>query len=150
MMDGVSGVSFAVWAPSARRVSVVGDFCNWDGRRYPMRQMGSSGVFELFLPGIGPGTLYKYEIKTADGAIRLKSDPLAFAMQRPPEAASRVVTSSHVWGDQAWMRQRRHRDPLREPLGRLRGWRAAHASARAGGGVGAAARRARDARAGLR
>ena len=64
VQDGVDGVRFAVWAPRARRVSVVGDFCDWDGRRLPMRRLGTSGVFELFVPGVGRGALYKYEIKT--------------------------------------------------------------------------------------
>ncbi len=115
-IDGVRGVSFAVWAPGARRVSVVGEFCGWDGRLLPMRQMGTSGVFELFVPGIDSGTLYKYEIKTQEGAIRLKADPFAFSMEVPPETASRVFESSYAWRDQAWMEQRRHRDLVREPM----------------------------------
>ena len=115
-IDGVDGVAFAVWAPNARRVSVVGDFCGWDGRLLPMRQMGSSGVFELFVPGIAPGTLYKYEIKTAEGAIRIKTDPFAFAMEPPPGHAARVYASSHRWNDERWMATRKDRDPLREPM----------------------------------
>jgi 1,4-alpha-glucan branching enzyme len=115
-VDGVDGVAFAVWAPNARRVSVVGDFCAWDGRLLPMRQMGSSGIFELFVPGIGPGALYKYEIKTREGALRLKTDPFAFAMEPPPGTASRVAASAHEWGDDEWMAQRAGADPTREPL----------------------------------
>ena len=115
-LDGVDGVAFAVWAPNARRVSVVGDFCGWDGRLYPMRQLGISGVFELFVPGVRPGALYKYEIKTRSGMLRLKTDPLAFAMEAPPGTASRVVASEHQWGDAAWMAARATRDPVREPL----------------------------------
>jgi 1,4-alpha-glucan branching enzyme len=116
-IDGVTGVAFAVWAPSARRVSVVGDFCRWDGRLLPMRQLGHSGVFELFLPGVQEGALYKFEIKTADGAIRLKTDPFARAMEVPPGTAARVVDSSYTWGDDAWFEARRaHRDPPREPM----------------------------------
>lgn len=98
-MDGVEGVAFAVWAPNARRVSVVGDFCGWDGRLYPMRQMGSSGVFELFIPALKSGGSYKYEIKCADGHLRLKADPFAFAAQIPPGTASIVHHSSHRWNE---------------------------------------------------
>jgi 1,4-alpha-glucan branching enzyme len=84
-------------APNARRVSVVGDFCGWDGRLLPMRALGSSGIFELFVPGVEPGALYKYEIRTRGGELRLKSDPVGFAMEPPPGSASRVVASSHAW-----------------------------------------------------
>ncbi len=115
-VDGVDGVAFAVWAPNARRVSVVGDFCRWDGRILPMRVLGSSGIFELFVPGAVPGALYKYEVKTREGALRLKADPFAFSMEVPPGTASRVVASSYVWGDGAWMEGRQSRDPLREPM----------------------------------
>jgi len=115
-VDGVDGVSFAVWAPNGRCVSVTGDFCGWDGRLFPMRQMGSSGVFELFIPDLKPGMLYKYEIKTQDGAIRLKSDPYAQAMEGPPGNASRVVASSYVWEDSEWMQSRVGRDLIREPV----------------------------------
>ncbi|MGH7895720.1 MAG: GlgB N-terminal domain-containing protein, partial [Candidatus Binatia bacterium] len=116
-IDGVAGTAFAVWAPNARRVSVVGDFCRWDGRLFPMRQLGSSGVFELFVPGVGPGAVYKYEISTPQGAIRLKTDPVAAALERPPSTASRVVAeSTYAWGDQAWMDARRTRNWSREPV----------------------------------
>jgi 1,4-alpha-glucan branching enzyme len=115
-LEGVSGVAFAVWAPSARRVSVIGDFCFWDGRLFPMRQMGSSGIFELFVPGVGVDEFYKYEIKTQEGAIRVKTDPFAFAMETPPGTASRIVVSSYQWKDAAWMRERASRDPTREPV----------------------------------
>ena len=115
-VDGVDGTAFAVWAPSARRVSVVGDFCGWDGRVFPMRTLGSSGVFELFVPGVSPGALYKFEIKTRDGALRLKTDPFARAMELPPGSASRVSASSYRWGDEAWLAERARRDPVREPL----------------------------------
>jgi len=114
--DGVNGVSFAVWAPGARSVSVVGEFCQWDGRIFPMRSLGSSGVFELFVPGVSPGALYKYEIKTQIGALRLKTDPFAFAMEAPPGTASRVTMSRYQWGDADWMKQRAVRDVRREPL----------------------------------
>lgn len=84
-VDGIRGVSFAVWAPNARRVSVVGDFCQWDGRTYPMRMLGSSGVWELFVPDVEPGALYKYEILTREESIRLKTDPYAAKMEQFPE-----------------------------------------------------------------
>ena len=76
VMDGVSGVSFAVWAPNAMRVSVVGDFCRWDGRYFPMRLLGKSGVWEIFIPGLRDGLCYKYEIVPRHGAMRLKTDPV--------------------------------------------------------------------------
>jgi 1,4-alpha-glucan branching enzyme len=115
-VDGVSGTAFAVWAPSAARVSVVGDFCGWDGRVFPMRSLGSSGLWELFLPGVDAGALYKYELKDASGRVALKADPLARAMQLPPETASVVTRSSYTWGDEAWMTARPERDPVRLPM----------------------------------
>ncbi len=115
-VDGVQGVSFAVWAPNARRVSVVGAFCGWDGRRYPMRSLGASGVFELFIPGIGAGELYKYEILTAEGMIRLKGDPYAQSMQLSPDTESRVYQSKFAWSDDDWMQRRPARDPIHEPM----------------------------------
>ncbi|HET6343424.1 MAG TPA: 1,4-alpha-glucan branching enzyme, partial [Myxococcota bacterium] len=114
-LEGVAGVAFAVWAPNAERVSVVGDFCGWDGRRYPMRSLGRSGVFELFIPGLDVGTLYKFEILGADGEVRLKTDPMATAMEIPPDTASRVTASSYAWGDGAWREKVRGRDARREP-----------------------------------
>ena len=78
VIDGVPGTSFAVWAPNARRVSVVGEFNGWDGRYHPMRLLGASGVWELFVPGVGEGTLYKYEIQNAQGDLTLKTDPFGF------------------------------------------------------------------------
>ncbi|HXJ36579.1 MAG TPA: 1,4-alpha-glucan branching protein GlgB [Candidatus Eisenbacteria bacterium] len=117
VIDGVRGTAFAVWAPSARRVSVVGDFCRWDGRLFPMRQLGASGVFEIFVPGVEAGAVYKYEILTPQGTIRLKTDPLAAALEHPPRTASRVVAeSTYAWGDAAWMDARRTRDWTREPI----------------------------------
>ena len=93
------GTAFAVWAPSARAVSVVGDFNYWDGRIHPMRSLGSSGVWELFLPGVGDGARYKYEILAQDGEIRLKADPVAFETEVPPKTASIVSDPKHEWGD---------------------------------------------------
>src|SRR5437867_2976305 len=119
-MDGIDGVSFAVWAPNARRVSVVGDFCGWDGRIFPMRSMGSSGVHELFVPEIKPGALYKYELVTPEGMIRVKTDPYAFKMEQPPGNASVVQTErTYTWNDDEWMSRRAtkgHYDVLREPV----------------------------------
>jgi 1,4-alpha-glucan branching enzyme len=116
-IEGTAGVSFAVWAPNARGARIVGDFDRWDGRLFPMRSMGASGVWELFVPGIGPGELYKYEIVGADGTLRLKADPLAFAMQVRPETASRVWdTTRFTWTDDAWMADRASRDPYRSPM----------------------------------
>src|SRR5262252_774877 len=116
-LDGEAGVAFAVWAPNALRVSVIGDFCRWDGRLLPMRRLGTSGIFELFVPGAREGQLYKFELLTREGALRVKTDPMARAMERAPGTASRIVsTSSHAWGDGAWMRARREQDPRRRPM----------------------------------
>ncbi len=90
-MEGVAGVRFAVWAPNARRVSVVGDFCCWDGRRFPMRLRRGCGVWEIFLPGVEVGALYRFEILDANGNIQLKSDPYAFAAELRPGTASKVA-----------------------------------------------------------
>jgi 1,4-alpha-glucan branching enzyme len=115
--QGVAGVGFAVWAPNARSVRIVGDFDRWDGRLMPMRSLGASGVWELFVPGIGVGELYKFEILGRDGKLRLKADPFAFAMQVRPETASRVWDpSAHAWTDDDWMRRRGATDPYRSPM----------------------------------
>ncbi len=114
--QGVDGTSFAVWAPAARSVRVVGDFNSWDGRLHPMRTMGTSGVWELFLPGVGAGARYKYEILTAAGAVTLKADPVAFAAEVPPGTASVVSESSHRWGDDAWMNERAATPHLQRPM----------------------------------
>ena len=92
-LEGHRGTSFAVWAPAARSVSVVGDFNNWDGRVHQLRSLGSSGIWELFVPGIGPGSRYKYEIRHGSGPPRLKADPLASAAEQPPANASIVFRS---------------------------------------------------------
>ncbi len=106
--DGIEGVLFATWAPSAQRVSVVGDFNNWDGRRHPMRVRGGSGIWELFIPGLKPGALYKFEIRNRDwGTIHLKSDPYAQQFEIRPSTASIVVSSDpYPWKDQDWMEAR--------------------------------------------
>jgi 1,4-alpha-glucan branching enzyme len=107
-LAGAEGVVFAVWAPNARRVSVVGDFNGWDGRRHPMRKRHEAGVWELFIPGVQRGACYKYEIIGVDGTkLPLKADPLAFAAEVPPSTASRVHgLVSHDWGDDEWVSNR--------------------------------------------
>ncbi len=115
-LDGVQGAAFAVWAPNARRVSVVGDFNGWDGRMLPMRSLGSSGVYELFVPGVGIGAFYKYEIKTQEGALRIKTDPMAKAMELPPGTASCVTDSSFEWGDAEYLEARAKHDITRQPM----------------------------------
>ena len=124
----VSGVSFAVWAPSARGVRVVGDFDYWDGRALPMRSLGSSGVWEIFVPGVGPGARYKFDILGADGHRRLKADPMAFATEVPPDTASVVHASSHEWTDTAWVQRRArtqwHKAPMSIYEVHLGSWRA--------------------------
>ncbi|HET6745723.1 MAG TPA: 1,4-alpha-glucan branching protein GlgB [Candidatus Limnocylindria bacterium] len=118
VIDGTTGVAFAVWAPNARSVRVVGDFDRWDGRLFPMRSLGGSGVWELFVPGIGPGELYKYEVLGADGKVRIKADPFSFAQQVRPETASRVwdIGSDDAWTDAAWMADRAAHDLYRSPM----------------------------------
>lgn len=116
-IDGIDGTSFAVWAPSAQRISVVGDFNGWDGRRHPMRALASSGVWEIFVPGVGEGTHYKFEIKTERGALILKTDPYGFFFEKMPKNASIVWnTSKFKWEDQAWLERRAARDSLRSPM----------------------------------
>ncbi|NVM21612.1 MAG: 1,4-alpha-glucan branching enzyme, partial [Desulfobacterales bacterium] len=116
-VDGVSGVSFAVWAPTAKRVSVIGDFNGWDGRLFPMRRMGSSGIWELFVPGLKAGALYKYEIKTAKDDLRIKTDPYAFAMELRPQTASIVWDiEAYEWNDDQWMANRSKRKVRQEPM----------------------------------
>jgi 1,4-alpha-glucan branching enzyme len=112
----VSGVSFAVWAPNAQGVRVVGDLNYWDGRAHPMRSLGASGVWELFIPDCGDGTRYKYEILGQDGAWRQKADPVAFRTEVPPSTASVVFTSTYSWGDDAWLTQRSGTDAQHRPM----------------------------------
>ena len=114
--QGVWGTAFAVWAPNAKRVSVVGEFNQWDGRLFPMRMVGGSGVWELFVPGVGNGAIYKYELKTQNGDLRIKTDPLARRMQSPPETASIVESSNFEWGDDAWLKKRAEHDIRRCPV----------------------------------
>jgi 1,4-alpha-glucan branching enzyme len=118
-VSGVDGYRFAVWAPNARRVSVVGDWNGWDGRRHPMRLHPANGIWELFVPGVGDHVRYKFEILSASGApLALKADPFAFAFEpdTPRTAAVTCPLDRRVWGDQAWMAERGRRHALREPL----------------------------------
>ena len=112
----VTGTSFAVWAPSAQGVRLVGDFNYWDGRAHPMRALGSSGVWELFVPDIGDGAHYKFEVLGRDGVWRQKADPMAFATEVPPATASVVFTPSYEWGDGEWLERRAKTDPLTAPM----------------------------------
>src|ERR1700692_403663 len=115
---GVAGVRFAVWAPNARRVSVVGDFHSWDGRVHPMRSCGGSGVWEIFLPELASGVTYKYEIRSRLGALPfLKADPYAFEAELRPKSGSVVSTlEGYGWGGEPWMKGRGRREWLAEPV----------------------------------
>jgi 1,4-alpha-glucan branching enzyme len=113
---GTAGTSFAVWAPNARGVRVIGDFNHWDGRGHPMRSLGGAGVWELFVPGIGEGTRYKYEICGPDGTWRAKADPMARLAEPPPATASVVTQAHHEWGDGGWMAGRGARNPVTSPM----------------------------------
>ncbi len=117
-IDDVHGVRFAVWAPSAERVSVVGDFNNWDGRCHAMQVLGSSGVWELFMPGLSVGQPYKYEIRTRDhGHILLKTDPYGQHFEQRPATASRVPAQQpYTWQDADWIQQRRDSDWQKDPI----------------------------------
>jgi 1,4-alpha-glucan branching enzyme len=112
----IEGTSFAVWAPNARGVRVIGDFNHWNGQPHPMRSLGGSGIWELFIPGVAEGTRYKYDICGPDGNWRAKADPMAFATEQPPATASVVVSPRHEWADTDWMTQRPTRQPVREPM----------------------------------
>ncbi len=112
----VAGVSFAVWAPNARSVRIVGDFNSWDGRLHPMRALGGSGIWELFVPDIGPGSFYKFEILTTGGSLILKTDPFAFATEAPPATASVVHETAYEFGDTEWMRKRGEHDAHTQPM----------------------------------
>ena len=116
-IDGVPGVSFAVWAPNAERVSVVGDFNHWDGRFHPMRSLGASGVWELFIPGLEAGCKYKFEIGTRHGYPGLKTDPYGSRFEAPPYNAAIVCDlSSYEWKDAEWMKRRASTDWHKEPV----------------------------------
>jgi len=115
-LHGVAGVRFALWAPNAERVSVVGDFNGWEGHRHPMQSQGASGLWWLFLPGVTEDACYKFEIVGRDGVARHKADPFARAFELRPRSASRVHRSRHEWADEQWMAARRERQPLAAPV----------------------------------
>ncbi|MHB1062124.1 MAG: 1,4-alpha-glucan branching enzyme, partial [Thiobacillus sp.] len=116
-IDGVAGCLFAVWAPAVQRVSVVGDFNEWDGRRYPMRCRGTSGIWELFIPGLAAGPAYKYEILGSHGQLVRKTDPYARQMFLRPETTSRVPDDTpHTWGDSEWIAARAQFDWQHRPI----------------------------------
>jgi 1,4-alpha-glucan branching enzyme len=117
VVDGVAGTSFAVWAPNAQRVSVVGSFNQWDGRVHPMRSLGPSGVWEIFIPGVPEGALYKFEIRNVRGDIVLKTDPYGFFYEAPPKTASIVWNNKKFyWTDAEWIERRRHSNPFRSAI----------------------------------
>ena len=115
-LEPVTGTSFAVWAPSARAVRLKADFNSWDGREHPMRQLGSSGVWELFLPDVRSGTAYKYVILGPDGEWREKADPMAAWAEVPADTASKVFESSYEWKDDAWLAARAQSSPVNGPM----------------------------------
>ena len=115
-LGGVGGVSFAVWAPNADGVSVVGDFNNWDGRLHQMRRLGTSGIWEIFVPEVGPGAIYKYEMHRRGGLSFLKADPYALFAEVPPATSSVVFRPSYEFTDHEWMERRARQDHLRRPL----------------------------------
>ena len=115
--DGVvNGVSFAVWAPNAKGVSLIGEFNHWDGNEAQLRVLGSTGVWELFWPDFPMGGLYKFRVHGADGAVTDRADPMAFATEVPPQTGSRVTESSYSWSDEDWMARRAALNPVFEPM----------------------------------
>jgi len=114
-VEGVSGVYFAVWAPNARNVSVIGDFNQWDGRKHQMRRL-DGGTWDLFIPGLTNGITYKYEIKNPEGHLYYKSDPYGFQQEVRPNTASIVNDLEYTWGDEAWLQSRRQRNPQQDPI----------------------------------
>ncbi|HEX6150545.1 MAG TPA: 1,4-alpha-glucan branching protein GlgB [Nocardioides sp.] len=134
--DSVTGTSFAVWAPSARGVRVKGSFNNWDGREHPMRQLGTSGVWELFVPDVGSGAGYKFVVLGADGEWREKADPMAFHTEVPPATSSVVFESTYTWDDDEWMARRPTSRPTAEPMStyelHLGSWRKYHGDGQSG------------------
>jgi 1,4-alpha-glucan branching enzyme len=116
-MSGIPGVHFAVWAPSAQRVSVTGDFNNWDGRVHPMRKLVPSGVWEIFLPGVHEGAHYKFEIRGPHGEVNLKTDPYGFFAQHGVMTGCMVFDlNRYRWADESWMERRREGDPYASPM----------------------------------
>ena len=117
MAGDVEGIQFAVWAPNARSVSVIGDFNQWDGRRNPMRVLGSSGIWELFIPGMKEGALYKFQVKPRRGPVLDKTDPFATEMETRPRTASKVnFLEGFTWEDENWIRERATEDSSAKPV----------------------------------
>ena len=114
--DGVPGTAFTVWAPNAQAVRVVGDFNDWGGQGHAMRSLGSSGVWELFVPGVGAGAVYKFELLTRGGSWILKADPMARQAELPPATGSVVAESHHRWDDGDWMAARARATPVSQPM----------------------------------
>ena len=116
-MDGVGGVYFAVWAPNAKSVSVIGTFNYWDHRLHAMRTLGTSGVWEIFIPGIGEGEHYKYQITTIDNVLCDKADPHGFGAELSPQTASVVYDlDKYQWQDQQWMDNRKQQHQTNAPM----------------------------------
>ena len=115
-MGPVRGTSFAVWAPNARAIRLVGDFNQWDGSAHPMRSLGSSGVWELYVPGVAEGNRYKFVILGSDGSRRAKADPMARATEKPPATASVVTSTAYAWQDDDWMTTRAATNPHTGPM----------------------------------
>ena len=117
VVAGVSGYRFSVWAPNARRVSVVGDWNQFDGRIHPLDKDWGTGIWTGFVPGVAAGQHYKFELEDAHGALRLKSDPFAFFSQHtPPHASLTVASSAHAWSDAGWIETRATTNPRRAPV----------------------------------
>ncbi len=114
--EGIPGTSFSVWAPHAGAARVVGDFNGWDGAGHAMRRLDGNGVWELFIPGVGPGTAYKFELLTSAGVWALRADPMARYTEVPPATASKVGESRYEWADAGWLDARASRNPLEEPM----------------------------------
>jgi 1,4-alpha-glucan branching enzyme len=115
-LGDITGTAFAVWAPNAHGVRVIGDFNHWNGQGHPMRSLGGSGIWELFVPDVGVNTRYKFDICGPDGIWRAKADPMAQGTERPPATASVVVADRHEWQDSTWMTERSRKEMVREPL----------------------------------
>jgi 1,4-alpha-glucan branching enzyme len=117
VVDGQEGVTFAVWAPNAESVTVMGDFNGWDKARHPLRLLGGSGIWQGFVPGLGRGAVYKYHVRSRlNGFAVDKADPVAFRQETPPRTGSVVWDLDYTWGDATWMRERGQRNSVASPL----------------------------------
>ena len=116
-VNGVGGVQFAVWAPTARSVSVIGNFNGWDRRKHAMRMLGASGIWEIFVPGLAEGELYKFHVKTQSGFVLEKADPYGFEMELRPQTASKInFLSKFTWSDDEWMKNRAGSNVSEKPM----------------------------------